>query len=44
MAGALVIGVAVVLRAFAFAFMGIIGNVVAGCRLAGVILRHGDWK
>jgi hypothetical protein len=33
-AGVLIIGVAIVLRSFAFAFMGILGEIVAGFGLA----------
>ena len=42
LAGVLVIGVAVVLGPFAFAFMRIVGNVIARGGLAGMILGYGN--
>jgi hypothetical protein len=41
LAGVLIIRVAIVLRPFAFALVGIVGDVVAAFRLAGMILGHG---
>ena len=42
LAGVLIIRIAIVLRAFAFALVRIIGDVVAAFRLPGMILGHGD--
>ena len=39
----LIIRIAIVLGPFAFAFVGIIGHVVAAFGLAGVILGQGNW-
>jgi hypothetical protein len=44
LAGLLVIRVAVMLGTFTFAFVRIIVGVVAGVRLAGMILGHIDWN
>ena len=42
LAGVLIIRIALVLRPLAFALVGIIGDVVAAFRLAGMILGQGD--